>query len=135
MVFLNTFISYGCDHKNEEERVAMRYTSTRLVGAIGAIAGLIGGGILAEASAQNALPVADGTKVTLEYTLSLPDKTVVESNVGQEPISYQHGKREIIPGLEKAMAGMKAGEKKHVTVTAENGPGQHDKQKKVPVSK
>lgn len=79
--------------------------------------------------------IADGSKVTVEYTLALPDKTIVETNVGKEPISYTQGNHEIIPGLEKALAGLKAGDKKHVTIMPEDAYGPYDEQKKVTVTK
>jgi FKBP-type peptidyl-prolyl cis-trans isomerase 2 len=86
-------------------------------------------------AAETPVTVGDGAKVTLEYTLSLPDNTRVESTVGQEPVTYTHGKKEIIPGLEKALVGMKAGDKKHVTVSADEAYGQYDAAKKVTVTK
>lgn len=113
----------------------MRHTKIRLMIAVMAMLVLISGGMWSQASAEPPLAVADGTKVTLEYTLALPDKTVVESNIGQEPVSYLHGNREILPGLEKALTGMKAGEKKHVTVAAEEAYGLYDEKKKVTVKK
>jgi FKBP-type peptidyl-prolyl cis-trans isomerase 2 len=88
-----------------------------------------------DASSESSQMIADGAKVTVEYTLALPDKTVLETNVGKEPISYTQGNHEIIPGLEKALAGLKAGDKKHVTVTAEDAYGPYDEQKKVTVTK
>jgi FKBP-type peptidyl-prolyl cis-trans isomerase 2 len=91
--------------------------------------------IYVEASSDQSSTIADGSKVTVEYTLALPDKTVVETNVGKEPISYTQGNHEIIPGLEKALAGLKAGDKKHVTVTPEDAYGPYDEQKKVTVTK
>ena len=91
--------------------------------------------VSAEASSEPSQVIADGAKVTVEYTLALPDKTVLETNVGKEPISYTQGNHEIIPGLEKALAGLKAGDKKHVTVTAEDAYGPYDEQKKVTVTK
>lgn len=93
------------------------------------------GGVYVEASSDQSSTIADGSKVTVEYTLALPDKTVVETNVGKEPISYTQGNHEIIPGLEKALAGLKAGDKKHVTVSAEDAYGPYDEQKKVTVTK
>ena len=93
------------------------------------------GTIYADASSDQSSTIADGSKVTVEYTLALPDKTVVETNVGKEPISYTQGNHEIIPGLEKALAGLKAGDKKHVTVTPEDAYGPYDEQKKVTVTK
>ncbi len=99
----------------------MKYPYSRPIGAVMAIAAMVSTGMYGQACAENSPAVADGMKVTLEYTLALPDKTVIESNVGREPVTYTHGKREIIPGLEKSMTGMKAGDKKHITVTAEDG--------------
>jgi FKBP-type peptidyl-prolyl cis-trans isomerase 2 len=93
------------------------------------------GAVYADASSDQSSAIADGSKVTVEYTLALPDKTVVETNVGKEPISYTQGNHEIIPGLEKALAGLKAGDKKHVTVTPEDAYGPYDEQKKVTVTK
>ncbi len=113
----------------------MKYPSSRLIGAIIAVAALVSAEMYGQAWAENSPTVADGMKVTLEYTLALPDKTVIESNVGREPVTYTHGKREIIPGLEKGMTGMKAGDKKHITVTAEDAYGVYDEKKKVTVSK
>lgn len=86
-------------------------------------------------STETAPTIADGMKVTLDYTLILPDQTVLESTVGQEPISYLHGNREILPGLEKAMTGMKAGEKKRITLSPDEAYGPYDEKKKVTVSK
>ena len=62
-----------------------------------------------QASAEKALQIADGMQVTLEYTLTLPDKTVVDSTASQAPFSYVHGGHQIIPGLEKALAGRRPG--------------------------
>jgi FKBP-type peptidyl-prolyl cis-trans isomerase 2 len=87
------------------------------------------------AKSEADLPIADGLKVTLEYTLTLPDKTVADSNVGQTPFSYIQGSKQIVPGLEKALAGMKAGEKKHVTIPAEQGYGPYDEKAKITVDK
>jgi FKBP-type peptidyl-prolyl cis-trans isomerase 2 len=91
--------------------------------------------VYTDASSEPSPVIADGAKVTVEYTLALPDKTVLETNVGKEPISYTQGNHEIIPGLEKALAGLKAGDKRHVTVTAEDAYGPYDEQKKVTVTK
>jgi FKBP-type peptidyl-prolyl cis-trans isomerase 2 len=79
--------------------------------------------------------IADGSKVTLEYTLTLPDKSVADSNVGQEPFSYVQGQHQIVPGLEKALLGMKAGQKKHVTVPPDQAYGPYDDKARVTVEK
>ena|SRR5438876_5100723 len=87
------------------------------------------------ASPEKALKIADGMKVTMEYTLELPDKTVVDSTKGQPPFSYTQGKQEIIPGLEKALAGLKAGDKRLVTIPAAEAYGLYEEKKKVTVPK
>src|SRR5439155_6764125 len=58
-----------------------------------------------QASTEKAFQIADGMQVTLEYTLTLPDKTVADSTSGQAPFSYVHGGHQIISGLEKALVG------------------------------
>jgi FKBP-type peptidyl-prolyl cis-trans isomerase 2 len=73
--------------------------------------------------------------VTLEYTLTLPDKTVADTNVGQAPFSYLHGANQIVPGLERALIGLKAGDSKHVEVAAVEGYGAYDMKKRVTVEK
>lgn len=103
------------------------------------IAGLIVGGAgigsLVYYNYNQPLQIADGVRVTMEYTLTLPDKTVVDSTKGQPPFSYTQGKQEIIPGLEKALVGLKAGDKKHVTIPAAEAYGVYDDKKKVEVPK
>lgn len=72
---------------------------------------------------ENTMSVTDGKTVSIEYTLKLDDQSVVESNVGAEPLTYTQGSHHIIPGLEKALAGMKVGENKQVTIDPENAYG------------
>jgi FKBP-type peptidyl-prolyl cis-trans isomerase SlyD len=67
--------------------------------------------------------VTEGKQVLIEYTLWLDEETAVESNVGGEPLSYIHGSGLLVPGLEKALAGMKVGQRTHVTVPSEEAYG------------
>jgi len=85
------------------------------------------------AQAAGDLVVVDGLSVTLEYTLTLPDRTVVESNVGQQPLAFVQGSHHLVPGLEKAVEGMKAGQKKHVEVPAELAYGVYDPEARLKV--
>ncbi len=87
------------------------------------------------ASAQGDLVIADGVKVSLEYTLTLPDKTVADSNVGQEPITFVQGAHEIVPGLEKALDGMKAGQKRRIDVVAQDAYGPYNNKLRQTVEK
>src|SRR6266436_8455970 len=77
-----------------------------------------------------AMSIADGKQVSLEYTLTLEDKSKVDSNVGKEPLVVVLGEHQIIPGLEKQLVGMKTGENKRIEVTPEEGYGPVDPQKR-----
>ena len=70
--------------------------------------------------------VTEGKNVSLEYTLTLDDKSVIESNVGKQPLTYTHGTQQIIPGLEKALEGLTVGDTKEVTVAPADGYGEKD---------
>ncbi len=67
--------------------------------------------------------VSHGKQISIEYTLTLEDKSVVDSNVDAEPLSFVQGSHAIIPGLENALEGMKVGESKKVTVKPEDAYG------------
>ncbi len=69
------------------------------------------------------MDVSTGKQVSIEYTLTLEDKTVVDTNVGADPLTFIQGSHNIIPGLESALDGMKIGDSKQVTVTPEDAYG------------
>jgi FKBP-type peptidyl-prolyl cis-trans isomerase SlyD len=69
------------------------------------------------------MTVQDGKRVSIEYTLRLEDQSVVESNVGEEPLQFTQGAHEIIPGLEDALAGLTVGDTHQVTVAPEEAYG------------
>lgn len=64
-----------------------------------------------------------GSKVSIEYTLTLEDGTVADSNVGKPPLEYEHGAGNIISGLESGLAGLKTGDTKKVEVPPAEGYG------------
>jgi FKBP-type peptidyl-prolyl cis-trans isomerase SlyD len=70
--------------------------------------------------------VKDGMMVSVEYTLKNPEGKVIETSKGKEPLKYIHGRRMMIPGLEKELTGMKVGGEKHVTIKPEDGYGKID---------
>jgi FKBP-type peptidyl-prolyl cis-trans isomerase SlyD len=86
---------------------------------------------LAPASAQTAAPapapaVEAGSKVSIEYTLRDDAGKVLDSNEGRPPLAYVQGQQQIVPGLERALSGMHAGEEKQVTVPPVDGYGDVD---------
>jgi FKBP-type peptidyl-prolyl cis-trans isomerase SlyD len=64
-----------------------------------------------------------GSVVTLNYTLSLDDGEVLGE---EENVEYLHGYYNIMPGLERALEGTRAGEKKDVVLEPADGYGEHD---------
>ena len=64
--------------------------------------------------------------VTLNYTLHDDQGATLGASSGRRPLSYLHGKGNIIPGLEQALAGKAAGDKLDVTVAPEQGYGPRD---------
>ncbi len=70
--------------------------------------------------------VGEGKRVSLEYTLTLEDQTVIDTNVGKDPLVYTHGAQDIIPGLEKQLIGLKVGDTKNVEVAPADGYGEVD---------
>jgi len=60
--------------------------------------------------------------VTLNYTLTV-DGEVVDGSEGREPLELVLGTGQIMPAFEKAVTGMKPGDKKSFTLSAEEGFG------------
>jgi FKBP-type peptidyl-prolyl cis-trans isomerase SlyD len=87
---------------------------------------LVWTGVFAAEDSKNSSVVKDGSVVSLQYTLSGEDGKTIESNKGKDPLKYTHGSHQIVPGLEKGLAGMKVGEEKRVKVKPEEGYGPVD---------
>jgi peptidylprolyl isomerase len=66
-----------------------------------------------------------GTTVSIHYTGTLDDGTTFDSSEGRDPLTFQMGEGQIIPGLENALSGMSEGEKKTVTIPADEAYGPH----------
>lgn len=77
---------------------------------------------------MSAETIQPNSHATLGYTLrnaagDLLDGSELE---GGEPIQYVHGYGMLVPGLEAALVGLRAGDSKAVIVPAEEGFGTHD---------
>jgi FKBP-type peptidyl-prolyl cis-trans isomerase SlyD len=72
------------------------------------------------------LQIEKNRVVFLHYTLKGDDGTVIDSSSGRQPMSYLHGKNNIIPGLEQALAGRNAGDKVEVAIAPDQGYGRRD---------
>ncbi|RME18519.1 MAG: peptidylprolyl isomerase [Alphaproteobacteria bacterium] len=69
--------------------------------------------------------VKTGDTVHIHYTGTLTDGTVFDSSEGREPLSFEVGSGQIIPGLDAALPGMTPGEKKHVEIGMNEAYGPH----------
>ncbi len=70
--------------------------------------------------------IENGKKVSIEYTLTLDDGTVADSNVGEDPLTFTQGEGQILPALEKVFVGLALEDTKKVKLTPEEGYGHHD---------
>lgn len=68
--------------------------------------------------------IAQDSVVTIEYTLTDPQGQILDSSVGEEPLVYLHGKKNIIPGLERELAGRQVGDELKVVVSPQDGYGE-----------
>ena len=72
--------------------------------------------------------------VQLEYTLSDDAGKVLDSNKGQQPLTYTQGDQQLIAGLEKQLVGLRAGQEKKVVLKPDEafGPVDPSAQTEVP---
>lgn len=61
--------------------------------------------------------------VSIDYTLTDNDGSVLDKSEGGAPLAYLHGAGNIIPGLEEALEGKAAGDQLQVSVLPEKGYG------------
>ena len=66
--------------------------------------------------------------VTIHYTLRDDAGTIIDSSTSGEPLAYLHGHGNLVPGLERELAGKNAGAKLSVKLAAADGYGEYDKQ-------
>jgi FKBP-type peptidyl-prolyl cis-trans isomerase SlyD len=84
--------------------------------------------VYGQTTAKPGTVIQAGSEVTFDYTLTDESGTVIDSSKGKgkEPMHYIHGQRQIIPGLEKELAGMAVGGEKKVTLKPEDAYGSID---------
>ena len=69
--------------------------------------------------------VTENLVVMIDYKLTVEGE-LLDSSGDDGPLEYLHGHQNIIPGLERELAGMKTGESKQVSVAAVDGYGEID---------
>ena len=73
------------------------------------------------------MPVKNGDKVKVEYTGTLDDGTVFDSSKKHgAPLEFEVGARQVIPGFENAIVGMKKDEEKKVKIKPAEAYGEYN---------
>jgi FKBP-type peptidyl-prolyl cis-trans isomerase SlpA len=70
------------------------------------------------------VPVSEGTRVYLNFSVSLEDGSEVDTNFGGDPVDFVIGDGSLLPGFERRLFGMSAGERQMFTVLPEDAFGQ-----------
>lgn len=75
---------------------------------------------------MNTLAIGPDTVVTLSYVLFDEQGEAVDRATAAEPLSYVHGYAQILPGLERALQGLQAGERRELVIKPEDAFGERD---------
>ncbi len=75
------------------------------------------------------MKIGPNTNVTLEYTLFLESGELIDSSKPGRPLVFTYGGSQIIPGLERQLDGLEAGDEKEVRVSPDEGYGDIDPDK------
>ena len=68
-----------------------------------------------------------GDTVKIHYTGTLDDGTQFDSSKGRDPLEFEVGSGQVIPGFDKAVEGMAVGDTKTVNIPVEDAYGpRHD---------
>ncbi len=70
------------------------------------------------------VPVSEGTRVFLNFSVSLEDGSEVDTNFGGDPVDFVVGDGSLLPGFERRLFGMSAGERQMFSVPPEDAFGQ-----------
>jgi FKBP-type peptidyl-prolyl cis-trans isomerase SlyD len=73
------------------------------------------------------MSITQDSVVTLHYTLKDDEGKVIDSSSSGEPLAYLHGHGNLVPGLERELAGKNPGDKFSVKITAADGYGEFNK--------
>lgn len=72
--------------------------------------------------------IGQNTQVTLHFALHLEDGNTVDSTFDKAPATFKVGDGNLLPGFENALFGLKAGDKRDLSVPPENAFGQPNPQ-------
>jgi FKBP-type peptidyl-prolyl cis-trans isomerase SlpA len=67
--------------------------------------------------------VSEGTRVFLNFALSLEDGSEIDSNFNTDPVDFVVGDGSLLPGFERLLFGMSAGQRQIFSVSPEHAFG------------
>ena len=73
------------------------------------------------------MSIAQDQVVSIHYTLKNDAGEVLDSSADGQPLTYLHGHGNLIPGLERELAGKNTGDKLQVKIAPAEGYGEYDK--------
>src|SRR5215467_3850317 len=92
-----------------------------------ALVGLLTPPLMLFVWAEGDAVVQEGAVVLMEFTITVPEsQLVIPKNVSQ----FTPGHNELLPNLEKALAGMKKGDEKRVDLSSDEAFGPYDETKR-----
>ena len=72
---------------------------------------------------MNELVITSNSQVTLHFSLTLNDGSVVDSTFDKQPATFVMGDGSLLPGFEKLLLGLQSGDKKSFVIKPEQGFG------------
>lgn len=73
-----------------------------------------------------------GDTVRIHYTGTLSDGSTFDSSAGRDPLEFTLGTGQVIPGFEKAVAGMSVGEAQTVEIPCQEAYGEAQPERRQP---
>lgn len=88
---------------------------------------------VASAASTDSPPITSGADVTIAVTIQLPEekRTVLAERMSR----YVQGSHEVLPALEEALDGKRAGDQAHLDLDPEHAFGPYDATKKVAIAR
>lgn len=74
------------------------------------------------------LRIGPDREVTLHFAIKLENGDVVDSTFDKQPATFRFGDGNLLPGFELSIQGLKAGDKRSLSIEPENGFGQPNPQ-------
>ncbi|MBO2930795.1 FKBP-type peptidyl-prolyl cis-trans isomerase [Metapseudomonas otitidis] len=74
------------------------------------------------------LRIGPDREVTLNFAIKLENGDVVDSTFGKQPATFRVGDGNLLPGFENALFGLKAGDRRELPISPEQGFGQPNEQ-------